>query len=101
MMIITQAPPGAAELSDPGHARAWKSAKEFEAMALGQFLGPMFETVKPSEGPFGGGEGEESWRPMLTQELAKHIAASGGLGIAVPVYRQMLQMQEQAKENAR
>ncbi len=100
-MIVTQSPPSAAELSEPGNAKAWKSAKEFEAMALGQFLAPMFETVKTSDGPFGGGEGEESWRPMLTQELAKHIAASGGLGIAVPVYRQMLQMQEQAKDSAK
>ncbi len=98
-MIIKQAPPNAAELSDPVNAKAWKSAKEFEAMALGQFLSPMFDTIKPSDGPFGGGSGEESWRPMLTQELAKHIANAGGLGIAVPVYRQMLRMQEQAKEH--
>ncbi len=98
-MIIKQTPPDATELAKPENAKAWKSAKEFEAMALGQFLSPMFDTVKSSEGPFGGGAGEETFRPMLTQELAKHIAAAGGLGIAVPVYRQMLQMQEQATEN--
>ena len=104
-MIISQSPPSALELSEPGNAKAWKSAQAFEAMALGQFLAPMFETVKTSDGPFGGGNGEESWRPMLTQELAKHIASAGGLGIAVPVYRQMLHMQEQAadrtKDNAK
>jgi Rod binding domain-containing protein len=31
---------------------------------------------------------------MLTQELAKQIARHGGLGLAVPVYRQMLLSQE-------
>lgn len=99
--MINPAKPNAAELSQPGNAKAWKAAQDFEAMSLDQFLEPMFETVKPSEGIFGGGSGEESWRPMLTQELAKSIAKAGGLGLAVPVYRQMLLMQEQAKENLR
>ncbi len=89
-------PPSPAELADPSKARTWKAAQDFEAMALGQLLAPMFETVKPSAGPFGGGEGEESWRPMLTQELAKQVEKGGGLGLAVPVYQQMLLMQEKA-----
>lgn len=65
-------------------------------MALGQLLQPMFDTVKTGDGPFSGGQGEETWRPMLTQELAKQVAKSGGLGLAVPVYHQMLTMQEDA-----
>ena len=76
---------------------AWKAAQDFEAMALGQLLAPMFETVKSSAGPFGGGSAEDTWRPMMTQELAKQIGKAGGLGLAVPIYRQMLLMQEQAK----
>ena len=91
-------PPDATELSQPENAKAWKAAKEFETMALNQFLTPMFDTVKTSNNPFSGGEGEDSFRPMLTQEMAKHISEGGGLGIAVPVYRQMLLMQEQAKD---
>lgn len=85
------------DLSKPGSGPAWKAAQDFEAMALGQLLAPMFETVKTSNGPFGGGSAEETWRPMMTQELAKQIGRNGGLGLAVPVYRQMLLMQEQAK----
>ena len=96
--MIQPATPDAAELSNPDNAKAWKAAQDFEAMALGQFLAPMFDTVKPEDGLFGGGSAEGQWRPMMTQELAKSIAKSGGLGLAVPVYRQMLQMQEQAKE---
>jgi Rod binding domain-containing protein len=57
-------------------------------------LAPMFSTVDQSKGLFGGGDGEAAWQPMLVQELAKSIAGHGGLGLAVPVFRQMLQMQE-------
>jgi flagellar protein FlgJ len=95
--MIKLPPPDAVELSQPENARAWKAAQDFEAMALGQFLAPMFDTVKSGDGLFGGGSGEETWRPMMTQELAKTVSKSGGLGLAVPVYRQMLLMQEQAK----
>jgi Rod binding domain-containing protein len=95
--MIQPTRPDATELATPANAKAWKAAQEFEAMALGQFLSPMFDTVKPGEGLFGGGAGEGQWRPMMTQEIAKQIEKSGGLGIAVPVYRQMLQMQEAVK----
>ncbi len=74
--------------------KAWKAAQDFEAMALGQFLAPMFDTVDLSATPLGGGEAETAWKPMLVDALAKQIAHAGGLGIAQPVFRQMIQMQE-------
>ena len=74
--------------------RIWRAAQDFEAMALNQLLAPIFATVDGAQGPFGGGEGEESWKPMMVQELAKSISRAGGLGLAVPVYNQMLRMQE-------
>jgi flagellar protein FlgJ len=97
-LLPPTSPPDAGELLEPGRAKAWKAAQDFEAMTLGQLLAPIFETVDASKSAFGGGQGEEAWRPMLTQELAKQIAKSGGLGLAVPVYRQMLQIQEQRQE---
>jgi len=66
-------------------------------MALGQLLAPMFDTVKPAQGVFGGGAGEDTWRPMLTQELAKQIAKAGGLGLAEPIYRQIILLQQQSE----
>lgn len=75
-------------------AGVWKAAQEFEAMAIGQLLQPMFETVDTSEGLFGGGSGEQSFRPMLVTEMAKAVEKHGGLGLAQPVYAQMLKMQE-------
>ena len=90
-------PPGSkvsrpAQPVDP--AKLAKSAHEFEAMAIGQLLEPMFDTVDTSKDPFGGGAGEEAWKPMLVQEFAKQIEAHGGLGLARPIYDAMLRMQE-------
>jgi flagellar protein FlgJ len=78
----------------PDLAKVAKSAQDFEAMAIGQLLQPMFDTVDTAHSEFGGGEGEEAWKPLLVQEIAKRIAASGGLGLAKPVYDAMLRMQE-------
>ena len=78
--------------ADP--AKIAKAAQDFEAMAIGQLLQPMFDTVKTADGLFGGGPGEEAWKPMLVQEFAKKIAAHGGLGLAKPIYDAMLRMQE-------
>jgi peptidoglycan hydrolase FlgJ len=77
--------------ADP--AKMAKSAHDFEAMAIGQLLQPMFDTVKTAGNAFGGGPGEEAWKPMLVQEFAKQIANHGGLGLAKPVYDAMMRMQ--------
>jgi flagellar protein FlgJ len=84
MLATVQQPPAAL-------ARA---AQQFEAQTLNQLLAPMFDTVDSANGAFGGGEGEAAWRPMLVEAVAKQIAAHGGLGLAAPVLRQMMQMQE-------
>jgi Rod binding domain-containing protein len=81
--------------ADP--AQIAKAAQDFEAMAIGQLLQPMFDTVDTAHGLFGGGAGEEAWRPMLVQEIARQIEANGGLGLAKPIYDAMLRMQEDAK----
>jgi peptidoglycan hydrolase FlgJ len=77
-------------------AKIWQAAKDFEAMALGQFLAPMFDTVDTSHGAFGGGDAESAWQPMLVDAIGKQMAAHGGLGLAVPVFNAMLHAQEKA-----
>jgi Rod binding domain-containing protein len=89
---VTTPPSRPALPADP--AKLAKAAQDFEAMAIGQLLQPMFDTVDTAHGLFGGGAGEETWKPMLVQEFAKQIAAHGGLGLAKPVYDAMLRMQE-------
>ena len=88
------APVIASSLAPDQVQKAWKAAQDFEAMTLNQFLVPMFDTVDTSTGPFGGGQGESAWKPMLIDSIAKQLAKSGGLGLAQPVFRQMIQMQE-------
>ena len=74
--------------------KLWKAARDFEAMALGEFLKPIFDTVDDKNSLFGGGEAEQTWKPMLVDEIGKLIAAHGGLGLAGPLHDAMLRMQE-------
>jgi flagellar protein FlgJ len=74
-----------------------RAAEAFEAQALGQLLQPMFATLNPGHGAFGGGSAEAQWQPMLTDAIASSIARSGGLGIAGMVLREMLRIQSGAQ----
>jgi flagellar protein FlgJ len=68
-------------------------AAQFEAMALAQFLQPMFATIDTSRSAFGGA-GEAMFRPMLVEEMARGIAAQGGgIGIREAVLREILKME--------
>jgi Rod binding domain-containing protein len=95
-MQVTPAMPDAAAMASPRMQQLWRTAQDFEATALGELLSPMFESVDNAHDLFGGGDAEATWRPMLTREIANRVAAAGGIGLAVPVFRAMLQMQEAA-----
>ncbi len=86
------AAPAPAGPADP--ARIRKAAQDFEAMAIGELLRPMFDTIDTAKGLFGGGSAEAAWKPMLIQEMARKIAAHGGLGLAGAVQGALLRMQE-------
>ena len=88
--------PGAS-LTPVQRAKIADTARQFEAMAIGQLLAPMFETVDTSKGLFGGGEAEAAWKPMLVSELAKQVAKQGSFGLARPVMEQMMRLQEMAR----
>lgn len=94
MTPSVQPGPADTKLAPQQVARIQKAAQDFEAMAMGQMLAPMFETADGSKGPFGGGSGEQAWKPMMVNELGKQMAKSGGLGLARPIMEQMLRMQE-------
>jgi flagellar protein FlgJ len=87
--VMIVAPPVAATDS-----KVWQAAQKFEQMAVGQLLTPMFSTIDLSKDPFGGGDGEAAWQPMMIDALAKQIEARGGLGLAQPIYAEMLRLQE-------
>lgn len=73
-----------------------KSAKDFEAMVLGQMLQPMFAGLE-TDSVFGGGFTEQMYRGLLVDEYGKMMAENGGLGIADQVKRQLLSVQEAAQ----
>ncbi len=87
-------PAVAAPQQAESRARLTKAAEDFTAVALGEMLKPMFNTVDNSKDMFGGKQGEAAWRPMMIDEIAKAIAHQGGLGLAPPVARAMIEIQE-------
>ncbi|MBS0560730.1 MAG: rod-binding protein [Proteobacteria bacterium] len=93
-ILPAQSVPDAPGLAPGQAAKLWKAARDFEAMTLGELLKPMFDTVDTAHGPFGGGDGEAAFRPMLVTEMARGLAAHGGLGLARPIFEAMLRAQE-------
>ncbi len=77
-------------------ARMRETAEAFEASFLAQMLKPMFEGLR-TDGPFGGGQGEETWRSFMIEAMAKQTVKAGGIGLADQVVAQMLKMQEQSQ----
>ena len=70
------------------------AAEEFESVFLSEMLAPMFEGLE-TDGPFGGGEGESTWRSFLIDAMAKQAVKTGGIGLSDTVMSEMLKMQEQ------
>ena len=73
-------------------AKARATAQDFEAMFLNSMFGQMFSGV--NEGPFSGGHAAKTWNSLLTDEYAKTVAKSGGIGIADSVYKELIAQQE-------
>ncbi len=96
-MIAAAIQPAPSTLPPTQTAKLWQAARDFEAMAIGQLLQPMFATIDVKHSPFGGGEAEETWRPMLVEAIGKQMAAHGGIGLAIPVFNAMLHAQEQSQ----
>jgi Rod binding domain-containing protein len=70
-----------------------KVAQEFEAQFIAQMLQNMFSTIK-TDGEFGGGEAEDTYRSMLVDEYGKLMARTGGIGVADHIKRELLRFQE-------
>lgn len=67
-------------------------AQQFERMFISEMLGPMFQGLE-TDGPFGGGNAEATFRPMLLDQYADAITKGGGIGIADSVMKEILKMQ--------
>jgi len=80
--------------------KLWATAKDFESV----FLGSMFSQITrelQGDGPLGNqGTGSEAWRSMLTEELGKSVAQSGGVGIAPQIYSELIHLQSMQGSHA-
>ncbi len=91
--LLTGAPNAAASAADLAkRGQIKQTADKFESSFLNIMLQQMFEGVD-TPAPFGGGEGEKTFRSFLTEAMANKIQARGGVGIAASVQREMLKMQ--------
>ena len=91
LLAHSQDAPLALATENPTDPRA--AAVEFEQVFIAQMLEQMFAGV-PTDGIFGGGNGESIFRSLLNNEYAKLIGRSGGVGIADAVYREIIRLQE-------
>lgn len=69
-----------------------KTARDFEAAQLGALFQAMVENLK-GDGPLGDGPAGGAFRSLLVDEMANATVTRGGIGIASPVYRQLLTLE--------
>ena len=94
-MLAAKAVPVQAPHATVDPVAAKKLATQFEGTFVSEFLGQMFEGI-PTDGEFGGGEGEEMFRSMMVDQYAKGIEGQGGFGIASQMKAELLKHQQAA-----
>ena len=70
-----------------------KQATELEGVFLNTLVKEMFSGIK-TDGPFGGGFAEETWRGLQSEQMATAMAESGGIGLADQIVRDLMLMQQ-------
>jgi len=80
------------KVSPEAQKKTRTAAQDFESVFLNSMFQQMFSGVK-GEGPFGNTAGTGPWRSMLTDEYAKKISKSGGIGISDDVFRTLIMQQ--------
>jgi len=87
---VGQTAASTAELLKRGKIR--ETAQKFEASFLSVMMQSMTAGMKtPDVG--GGGAGEDMFKSLLAEEMAKQVSKAGGIGVAAAVQKEMLKMQ--------
>jgi Rod binding domain-containing protein len=88
-------------LLDPAKAKAKKQADDFEAVFLEQVTERLFATPESAEGPLGeNGTGGGIFKSQLTQQYARQIQQTGGIGLSDQIFRDLIRVQEQSAPQA-
>lgn len=87
---VGQTAASTAELLKRGKIR--ETAQKFEASFLSVMMQSMTAGMKTPE-VGGGGAGEDMFKSLLAEEMAKQVAKSGGIGVAAAIQKEMLKMQ--------
>ena len=74
-------------------AAAKKAGKDYEGVFISEFMGQMFNGIS-TDGPFGGGQGEQMFRSLMLDQYGKQIASRGGFGLSDAITKQLLSHQE-------
>lgn len=74
-----------------------RQARDLEGVFLNTLTKEMFSSIK-TDGAFGGGFGEATWRSMQSEQLAGDIARSGGIGLADQITRSLIDVQQAAQQ---
>ena len=85
-MTAAQSAPIAAPQKTSNLAAAQKAAKDFEGVFISQMLQPMFDGIS-TDGPFGGGPGEQMFRSLMVDKYGQQLASSGGFGLSDAITR--------------
>ena len=93
---LGRAPYPTASPAAAGTDKLKKVSQDFEGVFLTNMFENMFEGLD-DDGPFGTGAGNGVWRSLLTEEYAKSMAASGGIGIADQIQHQLISLQEKSQ----
>ena len=80
----------AKELAKRGQIK--ETAQKFEASFLSVMMQSMTADMKTPE-IGGGGAGEDMFKSLLAEEMAKQVVKAGGIGVAATVQKEMLKMQ--------
>lgn len=89
--MITKVTPG--QPLPPAMDKLFQQAKELEGVFLNTLVSQMFAGIK-TDGQFGGGYAEETWRSMQSEQYANHMAEAGGIGLADQLMTDLLALQE-------
>ena len=98
---MTTALSAAASMLAPSPATTYSAnlrekAKSLEGVFLNTLTSTMFSSIK-TDGAFGGGFGEQTWRGMQAEQMADEISKAGGIGLADSITRSLLDVQEAVK----